>query len=198
MRRTKAEALQTREKILDTALLLFDELGYSKTSLSAVAKQAGMTRGAIYWHFQNKEEILNALAEREFAEIIDKNSQALQAANTWEQLTDNFVSFFGALNHHPQRARFFRIGYFQRGSDEALISLNRRMDNHWEEQCRRAVEQGHRNGELRPGVEPDYIFYHLSATISGLIKLYFEQSDRCRFERFAGPIIRNTIALFKR
>ena len=57
MRRTKSEAEQTRNSILDAALTLFDEQGYTQTTLSSVARQAGVTRGAIYWHFENKDEI---------------------------------------------------------------------------------------------------------------------------------------------
>ena len=51
MRRTKSEAEQTRNSILDAALTLFDEQGYTQTTLSSIARQAGVTRGAIYWHF---------------------------------------------------------------------------------------------------------------------------------------------------
>ena len=50
MRRTKAEAEQTRHDILKAALILFDEQGYVQTSLSDIARKAEVTRGAIYSH----------------------------------------------------------------------------------------------------------------------------------------------------
>lgn len=48
MRRTKEDALLTKEKLLDTAELLFADQGVSQTSLQKIAQAAGVTRGAIY------------------------------------------------------------------------------------------------------------------------------------------------------
>lgn len=63
-RRRKEEALETREKLLDAAIEVFHERGVSRPSLTDVAKLTGMTRGAIYGHFQNKADVLSALAAR--------------------------------------------------------------------------------------------------------------------------------------
>lgn len=51
-RKTKQEAQETRQHILDVALRLFSQQGVSSTSLGEIAKAAGVTRGAIYWHFK--------------------------------------------------------------------------------------------------------------------------------------------------
>ena len=83
MRRTKAEAEQTRNDILKAALILFDEQGYAQTSLSTIARKAKVTRGAIYWHFENKEEILAALAQAQFAELNSQINTAIAAPDTW-------------------------------------------------------------------------------------------------------------------
>ncbi len=63
-RKTKAEAKATREKILDAAEALFFEHGVTRTSLEQIADEAGVTRGAIYWHFANKVDLFRALHER--------------------------------------------------------------------------------------------------------------------------------------
>ncbi|HKW83015.1 MAG TPA: TetR family transcriptional regulator, partial [Burkholderiaceae bacterium] len=63
-RRTKEEAQATRSLILDTAELVFEQRGVSGTSLNEIAKAAGLTRGAIYWHFQNKADLFNAMMDR--------------------------------------------------------------------------------------------------------------------------------------
>lgn len=64
VRRTKDEALATREKLLDAAEHLFQQQGVSRTSLQDIAKRAGATRGAIYWHFKDKADLFNAMMER--------------------------------------------------------------------------------------------------------------------------------------
>lgn len=64
VRKTKEEALETRDKLLDAAGRVFSEKGVTGTSLGEIAKAAGVTRGAIYWHFCNKTELMEALWER--------------------------------------------------------------------------------------------------------------------------------------
>jgi len=64
VRRTKEEALVTRCRILDAAERVFERQGVSGTSLQDIAQAAGVTRGAIYWHFQDKADIFNAMMSR--------------------------------------------------------------------------------------------------------------------------------------
>lgn len=60
-RRTKEEAQETRSTIMMEALGLFCQQGVATTSLSDIARAAGVTRGAIYWHFKDKEELFLSL-----------------------------------------------------------------------------------------------------------------------------------------
>ncbi len=57
MRRTKEEAGRTRKAILNASLKVFSSKGYARSRLEDVAKEAGVTRGAIYWHFDNKAKL---------------------------------------------------------------------------------------------------------------------------------------------
>ncbi|MCQ4320629.1 TetR family transcriptional regulator [Stutzerimonas stutzeri] len=61
MRRTKEDAEQTRLKIIAAALELFSKNGYSNTTLAMIADEAGFSRGPIYWHFKNKDELYQAV-----------------------------------------------------------------------------------------------------------------------------------------
>lgn len=63
-RKTKEEAERTYHALLDAATALFIRQGIAKTTLNNIASEAGMTRGAIYWHFDNKEAVIQALWER--------------------------------------------------------------------------------------------------------------------------------------
>ncbi len=64
MRRTKAEAEKTREAIITAAIEVFLERGVTRATLDEIARAAGVTRGAIYWHFRDKLEIFLALERR--------------------------------------------------------------------------------------------------------------------------------------
>ena len=63
-RRTKEDAQKTREQLLDAAETVFHRKGVSKTSLNDIAEEAGLTRGALYWHFKNKHDVFEAMLER--------------------------------------------------------------------------------------------------------------------------------------
>jgi TetR/AcrR family transcriptional regulator, acrAB operon repressor len=63
-RRTKIEALETRERLLDAAEVVFRQRGVTRTSLAEIATAAGVTRGAVYWHFKDKAALFHAMCDR--------------------------------------------------------------------------------------------------------------------------------------
>ena len=63
-RRTKQDAAATREALLNAAERVFEQRGVSRTSLNKIAQTAGLTRGAVYWHFKDKADLFNAMMER--------------------------------------------------------------------------------------------------------------------------------------
>ncbi len=63
-RKTKAQAQETRSGILDAAEREFQQRGVSLTTLQDIAQAAGVTRGAVYWHFADKADLFNAMFER--------------------------------------------------------------------------------------------------------------------------------------
>lgn len=64
-RKTREDALKTREGLLDAALELFSTAGFDNTNLADIARKANVTRGAVYWYFSNKMEVFETL-EAEF------------------------------------------------------------------------------------------------------------------------------------
>ena len=77
MRRTREQAKETRHAILQAACELFTEGDFSQITLNQIAERAGLTKGAIYWHFKNKNDILLRIIkelcridEREFFEAL--------------------------------------------------------------------------------------------------------------------------------
>ncbi len=63
-RQTKERAEQTREMILDAATEVFFKGGVARSSMEDVAQRAGVTRGAVYWHFRDKLDLFAAIEER--------------------------------------------------------------------------------------------------------------------------------------
>ena len=74
-RKTKQQALETRQHILDVAMRLFSQQGVSATSLAQIAQAAGVTRGAIYWHFKDKSDLFGEIWELSESSISDLESE---------------------------------------------------------------------------------------------------------------------------
>lgn len=116
-RRTKADAQATRDKLLDTAEQLFLEQGVARTSLNDIAVAAGTTRGAIYWHFQDKADLFNAMMERAtlpFEESLAAAARAVADPATSgtpavERLRDNVREGLGLICRDERTRRVFEI-----------------------------------------------------------------------------------------
>jgi len=129
-RRTKAEAEQTRHKLLDAAEQLFLARGVSRTSLQDIAAAAGTTRGAIYWHFEDKADLFNAMLQRVTLPL----EQALQAAaeppsagvSPLRGLFDTLMAALHATATDPQTGRVFEIATHKVEYVEELQAVARR------------------------------------------------------------------------
>ncbi|MDP8245805.1 MAG: TetR family transcriptional regulator [Candidatus Hinthialibacter antarcticus] len=91
-RKTKEEAQETRKKILRAALDVFSKKGYSKSTFVDIADQIGLTKGAVYWHFKSKEELLIELIyimlSKEEEQIKEKINEEINIHN----LKDYFMT----------------------------------------------------------------------------------------------------------
>lgn len=111
IRRTKEDALLTRDQILDAAERVFQRRGVSRTSLQEIAQEAGLTRGAIYWHFQNKADLFHAMMQRVTLPMTASLSAeaALDDADPLGRLRQNVATALHQTVHDPQVQRVFAI-----------------------------------------------------------------------------------------
>jgi AcrR family transcriptional regulator len=82
MRRTAAEAEETRRTVLQAAREAFVEHGYAAASTTAIARQAGVTRGALYHHFPDKSALFRAAFVAIEQELNDSVLEAARSATT--------------------------------------------------------------------------------------------------------------------
>jgi AcrR family transcriptional regulator len=74
-RAARAEGRESRDELLSAALRVFARQGYREAGVDQIATEAGYSKGALYWHFSGKEELLQTLIE----ERIDRPMRALVA-----------------------------------------------------------------------------------------------------------------------
>lgn len=92
-RKTKAEALKTRQMLIESAIEQFARNGVANTTLTDIADAAGVTRGAVYWHFTSKIDIFNAIWEQQapLRDIIYHQTKEDVHANPLMHLRNQFV-----------------------------------------------------------------------------------------------------------
>lgn len=112
---------RTRAKLLDAARDLTREKGFEHTTLEDIAERAGMTTGAIYGNFKNRDELFMALAERQWTKIRPKFKLGSSFAELMRSVADAVIASLPerevaavgaltfrayALRHEDVRARF--------------------------------------------------------------------------------------------
>lgn len=156
-RRTKDEARATREGILDAAEREFERHGVSRTSLQSIARTAGVTRGAIYWHFSDKADLFNAMLNRMTlpleAEI--NRSSGRDIDDPVGHMRRSFLAALRATAQNDQARRVFEIATFKvehledvRGIRERRLNGLRTRVGHLERGFRRAARLGQVSGRV--------------------------------------------------
>jgi len=114
-RRTKEEAQATRTQLLDTAEIVFREKGVSRTTLADIANSAGVTRGAIYWHFENKADLFLAMCDRATLplEIMFDSIAAPDLADPLAKLREGCIEVLRQAEQDQRCRRVFEILNFK-------------------------------------------------------------------------------------
>ena len=97
-RKTKAEAAQTRMQIIDAARKVFAERGVSRTTFDQIATVAGVSRGAIYWHFANKSELFFAMRDQVCLPLTDRIDASLLDSKIKDPLQGIMETLFEILS----------------------------------------------------------------------------------------------------
>ena len=175
-RRTKEEALATRNRLLDAAELLFQAQGVSQTTLQQIAQQAGATRGAIYWHFKDKADLFNAMMERVILPLEAGPRAAAVAVGTDDPLAeieDGMVHALNLMATDPQVRRVFDVATHKVEYTHDMASVQQRhLDarNACVVDFEKALRLAARRGHIKLPV-PSYVAAQgLHALISGLIQ----------------------------
>ena len=111
----------TKERIIDVALELFAQSGYLGTSMSDIAKQLGITKGALYKHYTGKQEILDSIVER----MNKMDYERAEAYEMPETEPDGFAETY--MSTPIQNIRAYAMAQFDHWTKEHFSSNFRKM-----------------------------------------------------------------------
>lgn len=192
-RKTKAEAEATRQHLLDAAEHVFFENGVSGTSLEQIARRAGVTRGAVYWHFDNKVALLEALIQSvrlPLMQMLDELASSCADTRPLESLKRALKQALVRCET-PRMRRIhtiivFRCEFFDQLSHEYRGSEYSEMANRV---FATRFEHADNLGQLRKDVCPHLAAGMLNHLLSGLLRDWLLASEPYSISETGGRMI---------
>jgi TetR/AcrR family transcriptional regulator, acrAB operon repressor len=177
MRRTKQEAEQTRRRIMAAALRTFDRRGIARTTMEHIAVAAGVTRGAIYWHFTDKQALVAAIRDDVSLPLIDRADFTLlhdRARDPLERVERFLLDLFRTLNEDSRTRLTFAIMSFKCeyvGELESELDEYARKIERAREQLTEVYTEAQNRSELRSGLTPELAALETTVFLAGLMRL---------------------------
>ena len=165
--------IQARDAILQAATLEFARMGFAGARTKAIARAARVNIALLYYYFETKEKLYEAVLEQVFAEWARRVSLGMGAADAPARRLRNYLeNFFDFVAELPVRPRLVQQEMMQLGH---LGSASfKRLATTYVRPVHRALlqllEEGHKAGQFRK-VTPDFIL-----TMSAVIVMYFTSS----------------------
>ena len=178
-RKTKEETKNTKELILQSALDCFYEKGFSRTSFADIASRINLTKGAVYWHFKNKAELLVGLIYRQAQK---SNAGIASRASNPESITA-LRNFFKCeaeyIENTPELQKFIFFTLFQvEWSDSVFNEVENKIgeirDFHFKT-IKNALTKAQKNGEISAQSDISIIATIIVSAWRGLINSFVSQ-----------------------
>ena len=149
---TKGE--RTRQKIVETAAVLFNQKGFTGCSMGDIVTASGLEKGTLYGHFSTKEELALLAFDYAWKDTSDKRLRNVGAvSNAVEKLklhVDNYVN----TPSFPGGCPLLNCAVDADDGNPALRTRVRKALKGWEEFLAKIVEDGQSAGEINPEIEP--------------------------------------------
>ena len=176
LRRTKAEAEQTRREIVAAARRVFHERGVRCSSLEQIALAAGVTRGAVYWHFKDKSALFFAVRSEGYESFTRQIGEALAVDRQPDPLTaiaEALKAVFDMLAHDDMARQTLEILLLRceyTGELADALQLVFESHRHLQDALRVVYERAAAQSLLRPGLTPDLLAMETLTFLTGLLE----------------------------
>ena len=169
--------------MLDAALEVFWRDGVTRASLQAIAQEAGVTRGALYWHFKNKEDLFETLFEQQYADFFAAfNDQTLRDnQDVWTHLQHNLTTMFETLATRESKHKFCNVMFSkceQTAGNETITELACRYHRLFQKQIAYALQLSREQGRLPENTDIELAAIYLESSLVGLIKIWIDEPER--------------------
>jgi TetR/AcrR family acrAB operon transcriptional repressor len=183
VRKTREEALATREELLDAAERVFRKRGVGHTSLAEVADEAGVTRGAIYWHFKDKSDLFQALVRRVEMpmNVAMEEMDRASAADPLGAVRSLAIHALQSLAGCRRTQAVFEVAFLRCEYTEELASVRARQLEDCKDclrRCQTAFDQAVGKRQLPADTDTRVAAQGLYAFVTGLMRSWVETPGR--------------------
>ncbi|MEH4017678.1 acrEF/envCD operon transcriptional regulator [Escherichia fergusonii] len=173
-KKTKADALKTRQHLIETAIVQFALRGVSNTTLNDIADAARVTRGAIYWHFENKTQLFNEVWAQQPAlrELIQDKLLVHDAESPLEQLREQLIVGLQYIAEIPRQQALLQILLHKCEFNEEMISeqeIREKMGFNLHT-LRQTLQKSMAKGEIANQLDLDVMVIVIYGAFSGIVK----------------------------
>ncbi|HGH3372878.1 TPA: acrEF/envCD operon transcriptional regulator [Kluyvera cryocrescens] len=198
-RRTKEEALQTRQMLLNAAIEQFAWRGFSSTTLTDIADAAGVTRGAVYWHFSSKSELFNAMWQEQspLRELTYDKLIQLDDSNPLEKLRNKFIIGLQYIAENPKQRALMQILYHKCEFSSEMMSeteIRRKIGFNYDF-MRSELQMCVRNKILPVDTNIEITLIILHSAFSGIIKNWLMDPQQFDLYQQAPLLVDNIMAI---
>ncbi|KAA1048105.1 acrEF/envCD operon transcriptional regulator [Pseudocitrobacter sp. 73] len=198
-KKTKAEALKTRQLLLETAIAQFAARGVTNTTLNDIADAAQVTRGAIYWHFENKVQLFNEiwLQQPALGELITFDLTAEWQNNPLRLMREKLILGLQYIATNPRQRALMQILYHKCEFHEEMLSEQyiREKIGFSHPQMRSLLIQAIAQGQLSPSLDLDVILIILHGCFSGIVKNWLMNQSHYDLFSQAPALVDNTLRM---
>ncbi len=160
--------MNTQQEILAAAQLLFARQGYDSATMEQIAREAGLTKGAVYYFFKNKAELFCRIVDEGISYIEKQCASILEAARSSREIAEDVISFY--VNISYDNASLFLILFGSRSADPAVRKMFDERIRRLLECIRNIFQAGMDDGLLRPA-DADVLSRVFAGSIYGLLAL---------------------------
>jgi len=174
---------ERKNQIVEAAMNVFSRLGFNKARMDDIANESGLSKGALYWYFKSKDEIIGAILGNMVNRELDELKQFIQTEGSASVRLHHVVEI--VLQDMQHMKRWMPLLY----ELYALALRNIYTRNVFKEYFRNytfvlasIIEQGIENGEIRP-INAKDLAIAMAATLEGSLLVYVYDPEKVDFER---------------
>lgn len=201
-RKTKADALKTRQHLIDVAITLFAKKGVSTTTLADIADAAGMTRGAIYWHFDSKISLFNEIWNIQpcITQEIRRKLKPKFQDDDLQLLREVTIETLKVISTDRRQHELLQILYHSCEFTGEMYSEREIRERYWfnRERVKKILRNCISKGQIPVNTNIELTITLIQGYFSGIIKNWLMQPENLNLYEQAPDVVDNLLVMLKK